>query len=139
MKCKVQDQVKMINCSKNWITTTETRFDVWNIATEYKTYLWEFYRMLYFHLVWYTKRKLAWSHYFLLQQIHFLMLAKNQLFSTKKKKIWLAFDRVVTLDVSAIRSNRSQMFYKIGALEIFANFTEDHLCRSLRFDKVVFI
>ena len=35
------------------------------------------------------------------------------------------------LNISAIRSSRSQMFSKIGVLKIFANFTGNHLCWSL--------
>ena len=34
------------------------------------------------------------------------------------------------------RSSRLQMFFKIGVLKNFANFTESHLCRSLFLNKV---
>ena len=36
--------------------------------------------------------------------------------------------RIISMDR---RSSRSQMFFKIGALKNFANFTEKHLCWSL--------
>ena len=41
-----------------------------------------FYRMLYFHLVWWTKQKLAWPHIFFCYN-KYLIIPKNQLFCTK--------------------------------------------------------
>ena len=41
-----------------------------------------FYRMLYFHLVWYTNQKLAWPHIFFCYN-KYLIIPKNQLFCTK--------------------------------------------------------
>ena len=38
--------------------------------------------------------------------------------------------------LSIFRSSRFQIFFKIGVLKNFANFLENHMCRSLFFDKV---
>ena len=38
--------------------------------------------------------------------------------------------------LSIFRSSRFQIFFKIDVLKNFANFLENHMCRSLFFDKV---
>ena len=43
----------------------------------------------------------------------------------------LPYSRGHNLNLSRIRSSRSQMFFKIGVLKIFANFTGKHRCYSL--------
>ena len=88
--------------------------------------------MLYFHLVWYTKRKLVRLHDFLRQQIFHVTKKPSPLF--KKIKFWQAYNRAVTHNVSVLRISRSQMFCEVRVLKNFAKFTEKHLCWSLCFN-----
>ena len=55
-----------------------------------------------------------------------MMLLKRCLHESQRKTLWLSF-----VNPRKGRSSRSQMFFKIGVLKNFANFTGKHLCWSL--------
>ena len=74
----------------------------------------------------YSQRTLSTSHFFWGELVlSFWKILLNLLFSLVACPKWM---------LARTRSSRSQMFYKIGFLKSFGNFTGKHLCWRLQGD-----
>ena len=113
-KCKLFSRLDALN---NMVTKVWTN---WNSLRSQSILVWKFYRMLYFHLVYYSKRKFVLPHIFLLQILPKNVTKKPAFPYDKNLNFWQASDRVNTVDTSFFRSSRSQMLYKIDALKYFS-------------------